>query len=209
MEDDMNIVNADIIQISRSESNKESNIETVELSLDILEIAEYLLAENELNKKISFQLRKINYSYLFNALISMSQNEIIEAIDLIEKRSSLLKKNKFLECKKHTLEITNEINSDHDKMAQGIFTIIAGTFSIVEEYAKIGEIKHSLKRFAKDIMDGEKITTLVLLHLITHLNKDAKIMAYDAIYWLGMENHDDDKTRMFGYFHANKEEQFS
>lgn len=65
----MNIVNADIIQIPSNISNKESNIETVELSLDILEIAEYLLADNELNKKISFQLRKINYSDLFNALI--------------------------------------------------------------------------------------------------------------------------------------------
>lgn len=143
----------------------------------------------------------------------MSQNEITEAIESVEKRSSLFKKNKFLECKKYTSEITNEANLDHDKMAQGIFSIIAGAFSVVEEYAKIGETKYSLKRFIKDMMDndmqGKNIMNLVLLHLTTHLTKDAKIMAYDAIYWLGTENHDDDKTRMFSYFHANKEEQFS
>lgn len=44
----MNLVNAEIIQIPSSTPNKESNIETVELSLDILEIAEYLLADRQI-----------------------------------------------------------------------------------------------------------------------------------------------------------------
>jgi|GEM_PF-4795844 len=207
----MNIVNADIIQIPSNISNKESNIETVELSLDILEIAEYLLADNELNKKISFQLRKINYSDLFNALISMSQNETTEAIESVERNSSLLQKNKLLECKKRISDINNEVNTDDEDRATVAFFIIAGAFSAVEEYAKTGEIKYSFKREIKDTISGvlDKNTIALPLFLIASLPKDEKIMAYDALYWFGKENNDEDKTRMISYFHANKEDQFN
>ncbi|UJS23760.1 hypothetical protein [Thiothrix winogradskyi] len=207
----MNLVNADIIQIPTSTSNKESNIETIKLSLDILEIAEYLLADNDLNKKISFQLRKINYSDLFNALISMSTNEITEAIESVERHSSLLQKNKFLECKKRISDINNEIDTDDENKAQAAFIITAGAFSTVEEYAKTGEIKYSFKREIKNIISeisGKNIIALPLF-LTASLPKDEKIMAYDAIYWLGEENNDDDKVRMLSYFHANKENQFN
>lgn len=204
----MNFSNAEIIQMPSKTSNKESNIGIVELSLDIIEIARYLADDNDLNKQISFQLRKINYSELFNALISMSQNETIEAIDSIDRRSSFLKKNDFLEYKKIFHEINNNIDEeDQDNKAQHIFMSIALFFSATEEYAKTGEIEDELKYEANNLLDD--MASMLILLLMVSLSKDEKIIAYDAMYWLGVENRDENKTRMLSYFHANGENQFS